>query len=147
MRASLSFSWAEALRIPPTFGPAVLAWLRAANGSRVVGSVPGGVLVQRGISSGFDFWLITDNGGELNVERVNEPSTLRSVPFHQHGVAVNAVTLATWIFQAMCGDQIDWSDLHDSFGIDEGPEPLRRAGRVARGEPLRIEQGQREVVA
>lgn len=120
---ALTFSWAERLGLPSTYGPAVLDWLRACNGARVIGTVEGGVLVRRGFSDGQDAWWIIDNGGELNVERVNDPETLCSIPYTWHDRPVNAVTLGSRLFQAMAGrvDQIDWSDLEPEFTLDERP--------------------------
>jgi hypothetical protein len=54
------------------------------------------------------FWFITDNGGELNVERVNHADTLRSVPCTYFSMALDGSTMAYRVAMVLRGDEIDY---------------------------------------
>lgn len=98
------------------YSAAVLGWLTAFGGVRLAGElVGGGVLVRDGFEGAYRVWSITDNGGELNVQPVNDDAAMRSVPFTADGRMVNPATLAYRLHQAMRGREIRWDWLFPEF--------------------------------
>jgi hypothetical protein len=75
---------------------------------RLVGTIHTSLVIQRRYANGYDVWTLTDNGGEINVERINEPDTLRSVAATYWSAKLNAATLAYRVACAMRGDAIDY---------------------------------------
>lgn len=115
-------------RLDARYASAFLAWLEALGGARVVGSLDGGAaLVRDGYPGRYRLWAIADNGGELNVEVVNDPASLRSVAYTVWQRPVNAATLAYRVHAAMRSLPIDYELLWDDFGFDEPPYGYRGA--------------------
>lgn len=61
-----------------------------------------------GIAGQGDLWTISDNGGEFNVEKVNQPETMHSVPYIARGGVVDAGTVAYRIAAVIKGGSIDY---------------------------------------
>jgi hypothetical protein len=53
-------------------------------------------------------WQICDNGGELNIMRVNDYESLRSIPFTCFRIPLDVFTMAYRLRCAVAGEQIDW---------------------------------------
>ena len=53
-------------------------------------------------------WSVSENGGELNVQPVNAPEEMRSVPYTAHGFYVDGGTMAYRVTQAIRGEAIDY---------------------------------------
>ena len=62
-------------------------FLATAYSMRTIGTLPCGSIIVADATypSGGDWWTICDNGGELNVEKINDNASLRSVPYLQWG--------------------------------------------------------------
>lgn len=87
-----------------------------AGAAHLVGDVRGSLIVWRSAFPHYDYWLLTDNGGEVNVERVNCPETMQSVSLMWFGMPLDAATIAYRIACVMREDPIDY-DLR--LGDDE----------------------------
>lgn len=75
---------------------------------RLVGEIRGSLMIFRDTFPLYDYWLLTDNGGEVNVERVNCPETMRSVPLTWFGKQLDAATIAYRIACVMLDAPIDY---------------------------------------
>lgn len=62
-----------------------------AFGLTVAGSLCGSTVIR---DKAYALWTVCDNGGELNVERINAPETLRSVPYTSWGAMLDGATMA-----------------------------------------------------
>lgn len=122
--------------LPAEYGDAVLSWLANFGGARPYGTLESGAaLVRDGHDGGYRIWSISDNGGELNVQPVNDDPAMRSVPFTVYDRVVNPFTLAYRIHQVMRGREIEWSALFPEFdGVMRPDQPVRAPGWPARGE-------------
>lgn len=60
-------------------------------GLAVVGSLLGSTVIR---DKTYVLWTVSDNGGELNVERINAPETLRSVPYTSWRTMLDGATMA-----------------------------------------------------
>ena len=98
--------------------------LRHFTGAAQVSGVTrgGSILMQRTAFPLYDFWMITDNGGEINVERVNCPDTLQSIPSDWFGIPLDAGTMAYRVACVMDGTKIDYhTRMDDCLDILTGP--------------------------
>lgn len=75
---------------------------------RLTGEVRGSLVIFRDTFPLYDYWLLTDNGGEVNVERVNCPETMRSVPMTAWREQLDAATIAYRIACVMQDTPIDY---------------------------------------
>lgn len=64
------------------------------------------------------FWILTDNGGELNVERANCPETLVSIPATSLRSAIDPATMAYRVSCVIAGRAIDWLYRMDAEDVD-----------------------------
>ena len=76
-----------------------------AFGLTVAGSLCGMTLVR---DKARILWTICDNGGELNVERVNAPETMRSVAYTSWRVMLDGATMAYRVRCVVDGDEIEY---------------------------------------
>ena len=77
---------------------------------RVVGMTLGGSLLVRSTRHpDYDTWSICDNGGELNVEKVNDMASMRSLPYVARGSMVDGGTMAYRVRCALDVSPIDYS--------------------------------------
>ena len=98
-------------------------YLRHFTGNaQLVGEARGSLVIWRTVVGLYDYWLLTDNGGELNVERINEPDTMRSIPLDWFGAPLNASTIAYRIACVMDGNELDFAER-----MDDCEEVLRAA--------------------
>lgn len=74
---------------------------------RVVGMMNGSLLVRNARHPDYDTWSICDNGGELNVEKVNDMASLRSLPYVAWGSMVDGGTMAYRVRCVLDGAPID----------------------------------------
>ena len=118
---ALSINWERhGCPIDPAYGSSVLRWLEEFGGGKVVGRLyAGGVLVRDSHPGGYRMWVLSDNGGEINVEAVNDPDSLRSVPFTSDADPVSAPTLAYRIHAAIRGQEIDYRLTLDELEADD----------------------------
>ena len=81
-----------------------------AFGVRIKGHLgDGSLIVCPSIKNGYEFWIVCDNGGELNVERINDHDSLRSVPYDgRHGMAHGA-TMAYRVNKVFHDEAIDYA--------------------------------------
>jgi len=63
----------------------------------------------------YELWMLSDNGGELNVERINSPETLVSIPYEQNRCLVDAGTVGFWVYQALTGEPRDYTERLPEF--------------------------------
>lgn len=56
-----------------------------------------------------DWFTLSDNGGEVNVERINHSDEMRSMPSTSNAFLLTAETMAWRIWCAMDGKEVDWS--------------------------------------
>ncbi len=54
------------------------------------------------------YWMLTDNGGEWMLERLNSGESARSIPMTWFGAPLNAGTQAGRIAAALRGEEIDY---------------------------------------
>ncbi len=114
-----AFPGAEARRRPQL--PYLAAMLAKWWGFRTVATLPtGSVIVERadagrGIHEG---WSICDNGGELNVERINDSESMRSVPYQQSGGLVPVGRLAWFCAKVLHEEAIE------SYGRNEAVDGI-----------------------
>jgi hypothetical protein len=75
------------------------------GGARVVGSAysESSMLLQRG----YTYWFVSDNGGEFNVEPVNNPNDMVSIPTSWFGIDLDAATMAYRVACVMRGEAYD----------------------------------------
>lgn len=87
------------------------------GGAQLVGEARGSLIVWRSSFPLYDYWLLTDNGGEVNVERVNDPESMRSVPLTFFGTQLDPGTVAYRIACVMAGDSIDYALRFDADDV------------------------------
>ena len=56
------------------------------------------------------YWMITDNGGELMIGRINIDEFKTAIPLTWFGERLNASTIASRIATFMSESRIDWED-------------------------------------
>ena len=88
----------------------------AAFGVVVVGKLGESLVLDRqhldGPRSGsrvHDLWTVCDNGGELNVARINDSDSLRSIPYTSFGEVLDGATMAHRVRVVLDGEDINWS--------------------------------------
>ena len=96
---------------------------------RRVGNIGNAIAVMVVQAGRYDVWTLADNGGEINVEKVNDQSTLVSVPYMSNGGGVTAEVMAYRIWQVLHGREIEW-DYLDAPGVKGAVEPLRIGATV-----------------
>ncbi len=77
-----------------------------AFGLTVVGSLGGSAVIR---DKARVLWTVCDNGGELNVERVNDAETMRSVPYAAWGGMLDGATMAYRVRCVVDDDAVDYS--------------------------------------
>lgn len=70
----------------------------------VVGPLRGGLVVEREGS----WWQVADNGGELNVQRINDSASLVSIASTAHGASVDGETMAYRVAMVLRGEKFDY---------------------------------------
>lgn len=83
-----------------------------AFGLTVAGSLCGSTVVR---DKARVLWSVCDNGGELNVERINAPETLRSVPYTSWGAMLDGATMAYRVRCVVDGGEVDYSKSYAEF--------------------------------
>lgn len=77
---------------------------------RVVGTLgSGAILIQRAAWPHGDVFSLCDNGGEMNVDRVNGKEIGRSAPYTAHTRMLDGATLAYRVRCILDGDEIDYA--------------------------------------
>lgn len=54
------------------------------------------------------WWTVCDNGGELNVERVNDPESMRSMPYTDTWGTLDPTTMAYRIWCCLTDAEVDF---------------------------------------
>ncbi len=97
-------------------------WLVLDQGYRIRphGSLRGSTLViWESVPHWNTLWMITDNGGELVVEKVNVPGSARDIPTTAHRIPLDGGTLAYRVAMVIQGElldyRIDLADLADTL--------------------------------
>lgn len=93
---------------------------------KVRGRLGADLVVDRSPNMGTgDLWVIADNGGELNIERINYPLSMRSIPYSEHRVIRDGATMAYRVRCVLDGLAVDYSRSHkadlDNFKAEQGP--------------------------
>lgn len=86
----------------------MLACFKAFN-LRVIGSLHDGLLVQKIKYPIGGIFVVSDNGGEVNVERVNDHTSLRSLPYVHNRSMIDGATLAYRVRCGIDGDAVDYA--------------------------------------
>jgi len=60
------------------------------------------------VSYAGEWWIIHDNGGELNIEKINIPNTLRSIPYTSTSFVMDTMTMVYRTLRVLKGEDIDW---------------------------------------
>ena len=81
-------------------------------GLTVAGSLCGSTVVHDKARA---LWTVCDNGGELNVERINAPETLRSVPYTSWRTMLDGATMAYRVRCVVDGGEVDYSKSYAEF--------------------------------
>jgi len=71
-----------------------------------------------------EWWVLSDNGGEINVEPINHPERMRSIPSTSDRAVLTAETMAWRLWCAMTNQEIDW-DWNDQPAAHVDIEPLK----------------------
>lgn len=58
----------------------------------------------------YEWFIVTDNGGELNIEPINHSDRMRSIPYTSNKTTLTAETIAWRIWCVMSNQEIDWND-------------------------------------
>jgi hypothetical protein len=94
-----------------------------ASGIRVVGTMKGAALVERnGV-----VWSLNDNGGEINMNQVNDPTPSANAPYTAGGFMLDGATLAYRVRCIMTGEPIDWARGLSERHLNPKPTDPRRA--------------------
>lgn len=100
---------------------------------RQVGTLQGAIVVEYKANAGDpeapggtvriwrrDLWTIYDNGGEFNVQRVNDDESHRSIPYTWFGLTLDGATMAWRIRKVLDVEEIDYD-----FRMDDMLEDLK----------------------
>lgn len=89
-------------------------------GLRPIGPLRGSMVIEYAdaMQRIHEWWILCDNGGEINVERINDHSTLRSVPYAQSRGLVPIGRLAWFCAMVIKGDEIP------SYGPNESVDDI-----------------------
>ena len=85
----------------------MLAFLQK-SGVRIVGTMKGAVLVEYGAV----VWFLNDNGGEINMGRVNDSADCLNAPYTAGGHTLAGATVGYRVLCLMAGLPVDWA-----FGV------------------------------
>jgi hypothetical protein len=55
------------------------------------------------------WWLFHDNGGEINVEKINSGDIVRSISYTSNRHKVDTMTMAYRLLATMRGDEVDYN--------------------------------------
>lgn len=100
-KQGLLFGWYED---NPELTARLLAFL-AEQGVKVIGYAGGCVVVR----AGYVWWTLCDNGGEINVEKVNDAVRPVSIPTYGYvRPALTVETVGAWVLAVIRGQPIDW---------------------------------------
>ncbi len=55
-----------------------------------------------------EWWTVSDNGGELNIEKVNHPESLRSVGYESNLIEMDTMTMVYRVLRVLKGQEIDY---------------------------------------
>jgi len=86
----------------------LVAMLEAFWGIRRIGKLPSGEIIIAHIDPGKglrDWWVVTENGGEINLTKINTPDDA-SVPYHQVSGLVPIGRLAWFCVQVLWDEEI-----------------------------------------
>ncbi len=85
------------------------------QGCRKIADLSGGVIVE----FHKDWYTLVDNGGELNIEKINFGNSIRSIPYY-HTPPITIGTMVYRVLAAMRGEEVDYNlavDLLDDTRI------------------------------
>lgn len=72
-----------------------------------------------------DWWYVCDNGGELNVGRINDHDTMRSIAYDTRRGMTDGATMAYRVRCVIDGDEIDYArsyrDEMETLRTTQGP--------------------------
>jgi hypothetical protein len=87
----------------------IARFLALACNMRHVGTLPCGSIIVADATcpSGGDWWTIGDNGGELNVRKINDPYSIRSVPYIQGHKPAPIGRVVSFCASVMQGSEIE----------------------------------------
>ena len=100
------------MELNPQWGFEVGTWSKVLKvlefeGVRRVGELHGGATDV--VNFNGTLYMLSDNGGEINVEAINQPETLRSVPTTWFSHPLDAGTIGYRVSCALKGVAIDYS--------------------------------------
>ncbi|RTL23236.1 MAG: hypothetical protein EKK55_13525 [Rhodocyclaceae bacterium] len=76
---------------------------------RIVGSLTGGaILVENARHPHGDTFAVSDNGGEVNIRRINGAELTRSEPYTAWSMMLDGATVAYRVRRAMDGEPVDY---------------------------------------
>jgi hypothetical protein len=76
------------------------------------GTIDSGSVILETKSPKSSMWLLTDNGGEFNVWKINDPAPCRSVPYDTVEGMLDGGTMSYRITAVIHGDVIDYEARH-----------------------------------
>ena len=82
----------------------MLAFLQK-SGVRIVGTMRGTVLVERADA----VWFLNDNGGEINMGRVNDSADCLNAPYTASGHTLSGATVGYRVLCILDNEPIDWT--------------------------------------
>lgn len=72
----------------------------------------------------YEWFILSNNGGEINVEPINHEERLRSVPYTHMSYSLTAETIAWRLWCAMSNQEIDWN-YNDMVSVIPDVAPLK----------------------
>lgn len=85
-------------------------------GMRLAGNLGHGTPI---VEYGYELWAFGDNGGELNLWKLNHWSeTVASIPYVEHNLPVDPWTMAYRISHTIKGKPVDWQHRMDAREMD-----------------------------
>jgi hypothetical protein len=85
---------------------------------RIVGAIKNALVIQNEAWPYGDMWMLSDNGGELNVTRINSAELTRSEPYTWDGIVLDGATMAYRVRCVLDGDPVDYNLRHDADVLD-----------------------------
>lgn len=96
---------------------------------KVVTQGDGMIVVQHPYKMGnselsYALFSLSDNGGEVNVERINHSEEMRSIPSSSSKYLLTAETMAWRIWCAMTGEETDWAENNIPSALPDKIKPM-----------------------
>ncbi len=92
-----------------------------------LGGLRGGLVIHDMRQHRGELWLVTDNSGELHVEKINHPESLKVIPYEDEEGLLDGATLVYRIRRVLDGGTIDLT--HRCPELLAGARRIRERGR------------------